>query len=167
MTGIKTVVLLGTSHRYQYADDPSSAQFTQLINGICDTHSICVIGEEMSAEALQQKQASKSTCEVIANARSLAHKYCDPDNDKRSQLAIRGETEIRLEGFFNNWNKKQIEAAVRASHQIRETYWLQQLVALDLWPALFVCGANHVSEFARLLTSHGMNVHIANADWAP
>jgi hypothetical protein len=82
-------------------------------------------------------------------------------------LGIRGETDIRLQGFFDGWKEEQIEAAVRASHQKRETFWLRQLLALDVWPALFVCGANHVRHFAELLEEHGINASIAELDWEP
>lgn len=132
MTDIQTVVLLGTSHKYQHPDDPSSAQFIQLIDRICNAYQIRAIGEEMSMEALQQKQTSKSTCETIANSRGFFHKYCDPNDAERSRLGIRGETDIRLQGFFQNWDEDRVEATVRASHQIREIYWLQQLLVLDI-----------------------------------
>ena len=167
MTDIRTVVLLGTSHKYQHPDNPSSAQFRKFVDHVCDTYLIRAIGEEMSTEVLQQKQILKSICEIIANSRDLSHKYCDPNNEERSRLGIRGETDIRQQGFFGNWDEERIEAAVRESHQIREIYWLQQLLELDVWPALFVCGANHVSVFARLLTDRGVNVQVEAADWTP
>jgi|SRR6516162_4401242 hypothetical protein len=164
---MKTAVLVGTSHKYELPDIPSSAKFRRFIERVCSANAIRSIAEEMSIEALQQTQALESTCEIVANSRGIPHKYCDPNNDKRSRLGIRGETDIRLQGFHQDWDEDSIEAAVRVSHQIREAYWLRQILALDVWPALFVCGANHVGHFADLLKEHGINTEIAASDWEP
>lgn len=164
---MKIAVLVGSSHKYQLPDIPSSTKFKRFIDRVCAANAIRSIAEEMSIEALQQKQALTSICEIVANFRGIPHKYCDPNNNERSQLGIRSETDIRLQGFYQDWDEDRIEAAVRASHQIREAYWLRQILALDVWPALFVCGANHVSHFADLLKEHGVNVEIAASDWKP
>jgi hypothetical protein len=123
---MKTVVLLGTSHKYQLPDIPSSAKFKRFIDRVCTANAIRSIAEEMSTERLQQKHASKSTCEIVANSRDIRHKYCDPKNDERSQRGIRGETDIRWQGFCADWDEDRIEAAVRASHQIAKLLGLER-----------------------------------------
>lgn len=61
------------------------------------------------------------------------------------------------------------EAAKRlvAEEIKRENYWLRELKKQDVWPTLFVCGANHINRFKSLLDSVGRPAHALVEDWAP
>jgi hypothetical protein len=61
----------------------------------------------------------------------------------------------------------RIEQAVRASHATRERYWLDEILSLDVWPLLFVCGANHVHPFRTSLQAEGIDFDVAADDWSP
>lgn len=43
---------------------------------------------------------------------------------------------------------------------IRERYWLEQLLDLDAWPVLFICGSPHIETFRSLLKSHDIVVQV-------
>jgi len=119
----------------------------------------------MSLEALGQKGASASVCEGIAKEAGLEHRYCDPTNAQRVAIGIKGKQDIELEGFFNNWNRRKIVREISSSHLLREKFWLDELKTMNVWPVLFVCGADHVDRFAALLTDNGLQIDIIVHDW--
>jgi hypothetical protein len=121
----------------------------------------------MSLEALSQKLSAASVCQRIADAIGVPHRYCDPDNRQRQILGICDETDIRSRAFLNNWNGAATDQKVRASHESRERFWLDQLLVLDLWPVVFVCGANHAKSFSSVLKLRGLHVDVVANDWAP
>jgi hypothetical protein len=47
------------------------------------------------------------------------------------------------------------------------SYRLKQLFALDVWPVIFVYGAEHCDPFAALLGVNNIEVTIAFKDWNP
>ena len=70
-------------------------------------------------------------------------------------------------GFYNNWNDDRIKAAIREDNAKREQYWLKRLLELDIWPAIFLCGADHCDSFGSLARESGIQVTVAVADWTP
>jgi len=164
---MRSVILIGTGHKHQWPGVPTADEFRAFIEHVCAEFHVRAIAEEMSAEALAQKHISQSACEKIAKALGISHRYCDPNNKRRTALGIKGEQEIRYAGFQNDWDKEELEREIRASHSIREHYWMEQLLDLDCWPTLFVCGANHVEPFQELLVANGLSVHVVARDWAP
>lgn len=164
---MRTVALIGTSYKYQLPQTPASDEFRAFVGQVCAASKIRAIAEEMNFEALSQQHASHSVCEEIANAAGLTHRYCDLSNEQRKELHIRQENDIRIEGFFNNRDQERIERDVRASHEIRERHWLRQLLELDYWPVLFICGANHIEHFHRALELSGLHGVVVARDWAP
>lgn len=163
----RTVVLLGTSHKYQYPRNPGSEKFRRFVEHACSAHAIRLIAEEMNKDALAEKEAEQSLCYGIAGSLSLGHMYCDPDQTQRANLRIQSENHIRISGWLGNWGEETIEREVRNSHSIRERYWLHQLAGLHSWPVLFICGANHIESFSRVLAAGGMSPVVLAQDWEP
>jgi hypothetical protein len=165
---MKSVVLIGTSHKYQLPGNPAEQEFRNLLEQTCKAHEVRAIAEEMSVEALAQKGASQSLCEQIANAKSIAHRYCDPNNEQRQALGIGQEydiSNIKYKAFFNDWDSDRLEQEIRATHAIRERHWLNQLLDLNCWPVLFVCGANHIKSFCNELEANGLHADVVARDW--
>jgi hypothetical protein len=163
----RTIVLLGTSHKYQLPGHAAEGEFRSLVVQAAASAKVRAIAEEMSQEALAQKHAAQSICEEIANVAGLAHRYCDPDNEQRSARNIQDAQKIRLDGFYCDWSPERIEQEVAVSHSIRERYWFTQLSFLDIWPTLFICGADHIDGFCLMLEEKGFHVEIAVRDWSP
>jgi hypothetical protein len=163
---VKTVALFGTSHNYQIpggAGSPLGAP----IEKACATLKIRAIAEEFSVEELINRNVDTSICEQIAKRFNIRHRYCDLNPEEREKLGVRHESLIKTEGWHRNWAQERIKREVRASHAIREQHWLNQIVDMNCWPTLFVCGAYHVSPFGKLLRQNGITVKTIQRDWAP
>ena len=163
----RQIVLIGTSHSFQRPGSQESANFGTFVEGICSRFCIAAIGEEMNEDALAENGVTQSVCQQITLLCGLAHRYCDPDKDQRIALRILQENDIRANGFLENWWPEKIETEIRSSHAIRERYWLDRMTELDNWPALFVCGAEHVRYFRELAEKQGVEVIVAADDWEP
>lgn len=163
-------VLIGTSHKYQIrgcGEDTTPSEFEHLLISLCSEHMAQGIAEEMNQAALVQRGIPETVAQIVSEKLGIAHQLSDPPPEIRQQLGIRGENDIRSEGWLQNWTPEHIETEVRKSHETREEYWLTQLQTLNSWPLLFVCGANHSEPFSALLRKNGFEVIVAFADWAP
>jgi acetylornithine deacetylase/succinyl-diaminopimelate desuccinylase-like protein len=72
--------------------------------------------------------------------------------------------------MLDEWTQEQIEADVLErgsvpSDQIREQFWLRKIRELDVWPLLLICGANHFTSFAALLSAGHIDVVEVHPDW--
>ena len=151
---VRRVVIVGTSHNYQIPPTgPTATEFHAFLGGICNTHLVRAIAEEMSQEALANWHVTSSLCHELAIATGVLHRYCDLYEPQRRAAGVRHEHEIKVVGFFSRWSTEKIEQEVRASHSIRERHWMKKLLDLDNWPVLFICGAEHVLPFQQLLGS--------------
>ena len=172
---MRTVVLIGTDHRYQRAsdaDDGDETQFRNTILEILDRQAIKSIAEEMSKEALAHHGAKNSIVELVCTERGIPHQFSDPTNSERLRLEIRQDSDIRAEHLSDGSTQEQIEADVEArganaSDRVREKYCWHRIQELQKWPILFICGANHVDPLVELLTKDGAHAVIAHRDWEP
>ena len=120
----------------------------------------------MSLEALKGYPNVKMTiCQITAERLNILHRYCDPDSFQREKLGITSEQEVSLDGFFNNRSPQSIETRRFAESEIREKYWLDQLLDMNTWPVLFVCGANHAESFPKILDDQTIAYEIIVRDW--
>jgi hypothetical protein len=163
----RKVILIGTAHRYQESDKPGADELKAFVETCCGKFGIRAIGEEMSQEALQEKTISSSVSADLARTLEIPHRFCDPDWNERTRIGIFQETHIRALGSQQNWSEDKIDAELQASERKREQYWISQLIDLNLWPVLFICGAFHVDTFRGLLEAHEIAVEVACRDWAP
>jgi len=162
---MRNVAIIGTSHNYQLPGNTLEVEFRHFVEHACDVFEVRAIAEEMSLEASAQKHVSQSLCEQIAIAKGIAHRYCDPNNEQRQALQIRQEQDIRFDAFLYDWDQEREEHEIRVTHSIREHHWLNQLLELNCWPALFVCGANHIECFRSALHSSDLHADVVAADW--
>ena len=177
------VFLVGTSHAYQFGEGvvfggttctPEIAiQFRQYLADVRNLHGIRAFAEEMSLDALAKMELTISLPKLVADEQHLVlHRYCDPTDQEKAQLRIRQDNDIRFEHISDGWTQEQIEADVLArgsvpSDRIREQFWLQRIQELDVWPLLFICGADHFNSFAALLRAGRIDVVEADPDWKP
>lgn len=173
-----TIFLIGTSHRFQVANSAIVAAHTEafrvLVRGCAISESVSGIGEEISLAEVQNRDATESVCEEVANALSITHCYCDPNEDERSALGIEQENAIlaralisRPRGTTQEEARKHAAPLIAASHAKREAEWLRRLKAVGLERVLFVCGANHVDSFRYLLERNGYVACVLEHDWEP
>jgi len=162
-----TVVLVGTSHTLQLGlGTPASAdRLAVFLSETSRTHNVRHIAEEMNADALAEKDVFRSIPMVVAKKLGLSHCFCDPTPDERKRLGIVQENDVRAGFLFKTAPPEEIEARVRAEYDKRENVWFARLRDYDQWPALFVCGSNHVQTFGQVLAANGIIVSVAAEDW--
>ena len=171
-----TVVLVGTDHKFQRPlNGPTideAGQFRAMIQYLCLQHSLAGIAEEMSLRALEENNCTESVAQQECALLGLHHQFSDPPREERYKLGIRQDNDIRAEHMVDGWTPEQIEADVLArgsvpSDRIRELIWLQKIQELNVWPLLFICGANHFTQFVALLKANRISVVEAHPDWEP
>ena len=158
------VIVVGTNHTTQIADP----ELRTYLESLCREFKVRAVAEEMNEEALAEKDCAASVPMQVASALQVPHRFCDPNRAERAKLAIHQENEIKVHAWLSNTplSKSEIAARVTESYAKREQYWLKQLHALNLWPVLFICGADHVTSFCHLLKQDGLVAHVAADDWA-
>lgn len=158
------VIVVGTSHTIQIADP----ELKPFLESLCREFNVGAVAEEMNEEALAEKNCAASIPMQVANALQMPHRFCDPNRTERASLEIRQENDIRVEAWLSRstLSEPDIAARITESHAKREGYWLQQLRILNVWPVLFICGADHVASFCELLKQQSIAAHVAAEDWA-
>jgi hypothetical protein len=174
----RSLYILGTSHRFQVRTTKTVAAaldaFHSLVEGASNAYRVKLIAEEMSSEEITNRAAERSICEEVAHKLGRCHCYCDPNTAERAILGIVSKQDIIskvwLESPYGTSSEQdKIDAAplVRASHQKREEEWLRRIEQCNQFPALFVCGACHVSAFAARATGAGLHCTVLQTDWQP
>lgn len=160
--------IIGTSHPYQISDGNSSQAdedaYRNLLQEACSKYRIRAIAEEMSTEGLN---GGESLAEILSQRMSLCYRACDPDSSEREQLGIVNEGLVKIRAMQDGCDEAKLTDAIRSEYRKREEYWLQKLQDLDEWPALFICGANHVESFQELLSMNSIAVVVLAQDWEP
>lgn len=156
------IIIVGTSHTIQIA----TPELKPFLERLCREFKVCAVAEEMSEEALGEKNCAASIPMQVAHALRLSHRFCDPNRTERASLGICQENDIRISAFPSTLPESEVATRLAESHAKRERYWLEQLRGLNLWPVLFVCGADHVASFCQLLKQEGIAAHVAAEDWA-
>ena len=159
---LRAAILVGTSHSLQRG----SLELKEFLEIVCRDFKVNAVAEEVSQEALVEKECAVSIPMQVASAIDICHRLCDPDNAQRVKLGIWQQADIRVRALPKTLSESEVEAQLAECNARRERYWLDQLQDLNVWPVLFVCGADHVASFSELLRQAGIGVHIAAKDWA-
>lgn len=154
----KTVTLIGTSHDFQFGTQSQNPNFEDFLRATCARCKAKLLAEEMSKDALAQKNLKESTVAALAIDLGISHVYCDPTNAQQFELNIYVEKNAQLFRCDPEYSEEEIAKAIKREHESRELFWLQQLNETDIWPVVFVCGSEHVNSFAILLQSNGIDV---------
>ena len=183
-----TVHLVGTNHECQYNTELSRKKIPFLQGGsskkLCDeafanflAYTVSntksnAVAEEFSEESLQKSgDGSISVAKTIAEESGVAHIFCDPDTAERKYL----ESDIELdlvsppdEELYQyrkligeNYNRID---ALRVFY--RELFWLKKLSSFFHFKNIvFVCGADHIETFSKILKSRGVYCSIVVNDF--
>jgi hypothetical protein len=164
MTHQAKIIVVETSHTIQITD----RELKPFLEGLCRDFNVRAMAEEMNEEALAEKNCNSSIPMEIASALQIPHRFCDPNRAERAKLEIRQENEIKIDAWLSGatLSDSEFAARVQESYAARERYWLEQLRNLNVWPVLFICGADHVASFCELLKQQGIAMHVAAEDWA-
>jgi hypothetical protein len=173
---MKKIVLVGTAHPIQRGED-SPELFKSTLLEQCTAHQIKGIAEEIEKEAL-------TVAAKIALSLELRHLYADPDWQERAERGIQSDCRHELIQMYAGrypgiraWPKEGNEQTLppevlveyrkrtERADRMREEIWLEKLVRFNVWPLLFICGADHFKSFANLLESSCFNLIKSHPDW--
>ena len=169
------VLLVGTSHTYQYgarakrASKPCTRQqeeaFRALIRSDIQIRGVSAIAEEFNSECLEEGQIDVSVLQSLAKELGVPHLFCELNRQEREALGIKQENDIRISNFFSGGSEADIQECLRKQFREREVVWLQRLRGFGHSPVLYVCGADHVRSFSALLSEAVIPVEVLHADW--
>ena len=119
-----------------------------------------------------ERWEGKSVAQKVAAELGLKELlFCEPDSEQRKLLGIEDERLIELErDFERRISADEAKRRIRESRTKREHYWLKRLrekVPKSEYPVLFICGAEHVDTFSKLLEENDFNVTCICKDWKP
>ena len=163
------VFVVGTEHSIQArmpaSDSSLCDEFLAYVLNQSAQHSVKAIAEEWSGESADARQATSTIAAEAADALHLSYDSSDPDFATRNSLEIEDRAGVRLELARRRISEIEADERIAVSHERRESHWLQRLLQLHCDPILFVCGAEHVRSFARLLATHGHEAEVLFEDW--
>jgi hypothetical protein len=144
-----TLFLIGTSHGFQKGmrNVPTDhyREFLDLLRQAVQRHEVKTIAEEMSEDALGNNAVSLPA--LVAAELAIVHVFCDPNKLERAAAGL------PVEDCPATWGKREHE-------------WIERLKCCE-FPALFVCGANHVPTFTEGCSSQQIAVQVLQTDWVP
>ena len=173
---MKKIVLVGTAHPIQRGE-----QAPELFNAVlleqCAFHEVNGIAEEIEKNAI-------TIAYQLASALQLRHLYADPDWSERAERGIQSDCQLDIIQEYADrypsirwWPKEENEEDLPAevleqyrkrtarADRLRERLWLEKIVGFNVWPLLFICGADHFEPFSNLLEVSGFNLIKSHPDW--
>ena len=162
----RRVLIVGTDHQIQMrgsgASKEKSDEFRKQLVEWCRSESPRAIAEEMSKDALTEAGSNGTVPQEVAGELNLEHKYCDLGRKARKEFGVQDKNEIKSAAW---WSDQGSTSDLHMRERIREKYWLNELVKLDTYPIIFVCGYCHVDSFESLLCSHEFETMILDGNW--
>jgi len=152
------VIIIGTGHRLQAGHDSySSSQlkaFADLLDRTRKKYRVKFIAEEMSSDVLGDFGVTATVAKTFADHKRLAHRYVDLTGRERVGFGI-DRVGLHQTGHAAALNAVQFAALERTVGELRECLWLVRVLAVNKWPVLLVCGANHASRVQYLFNTVG------------
>ena len=165
----RTALVLGTDHGFQRRDpkftESQHKRFVAFVTATVKANGVLALAEENSPEAFADDKIAESTVETVARELGLKHRHCDPGRKTRAALEIRQENDIRASFMFEKVSEAVIQQRIEESMRTRERHWLGQLLDFNMWPVLFICGADHSLAFLNLLRANNVDTVLVAQDW--
>lgn len=168
------IYIFGTHHYLQCGTADCSEEqisvFGEYIQQICVSNNIQLIAEEMSSDGLAHYETEETVIHKLAKEINIQHRYIDLNCSDRAKLNI-DDTSLAIIAFRlqsgENVSKLKKELDRRLSYTIRECYWVASILALNIWPTLFVCGADHVENVRSLIQSIDQKASVIEFNYMP
>jgi len=157
------IYLIGTNHELQHnakpfrIDEPEALsareKFKEYLEDLCSHYRFDLIAEE-SCEELLKLKSTESTVKEISDNFGIEHKFCDPDIQQRLELGLPGH------------GTAELPSGERFKfHKVREEFWIGKLSRDLERKILFICGAEHIDLFMKLIESMNIKVKVLNSYW--
>ena len=152
------ICIVGTNHELQHTAVPFRAtaettnkareELKSYLRRLAREIQPALMAEEFCQDVLTIKNAD-SNVKAIAGELGIEHRFCDPGFHERARLGL------PMHGT------EDCDPSDRSRFDgIRESYWLERLSDVLDKTVLFVCGADHVARFSRLLCEKGVAVEV-------
>lgn len=137
------VYIIGVGHSVQCDKELSfsiTKEFIYDLKQLAVSSGIKLIAEEFSLEALSKQPLplSSTITEDIADGLGINHKYCDPDSKEREII-----------GWYS-----------ASDDMLRLKNWLEKIINNLSDPIVFICGNQHVKDFANIIEDKGYDISI-------
>lgn len=170
---MKKVILIGTDHSYQCGTQggQSAVEFRDALRSLAVAESAKAIAEEMCKGGLINYGVSETLGAEICRELGITSRLCDDIPGGREALPpyegvllefVRGGDMSAQEIYQANQNAK-FEFLQRA----REQFWLTEILQLNMWPLIFICGADHYSHLDRIFSEADLTILRGHRDWKP
>lgn len=150
------IIVLGTSHPLQCGNEKCSSkeliqEFKQRLEQICKECGIKCIVEEMSPEGLQKHEVENTIAYTLSKDLNLKHHYTDLSIEHIADLCIYIDSFMLREPTNENKKSKRELLHQHLLNPIRERFWLANILNLNIWPTVFICGSDHVDNMVELI----------------
>ncbi len=149
------IIVIGTSHPLQCGNEECSneqvQEFTQWLEQICKKREIKCIVEEMSAEGLKNSGVENTIAYTLSKNLNLKHHYTDLSSEHVADLCIFIDDFMLREPTNEKKTSKRELLHQHLLNPIRERFWLANILNLNVWPILFICGSDHVNNMVELI----------------
>ena len=163
--------IVGTSHTLQCSSGGTApekaAAYRVELQRLCLAHGVARLAEEMSKDGLQHQGVSHTVGYEVAAALGIEHQHVELELLEQHALGLGDATTINvLQSGYANVEEFRRRLTILLD-DVRERCWIGRILAGQTWPALFVCGADHVESMARLWGSLDFPAVILHADLDP
>ena len=146
-----------TSHPLQCGNEKCCSkeqvqEFKQWLEQICKNYGIKCIVEEMTDEDLQIQGVENTIAYALSKNLNLKkHLYTDLSNEHIADLYVFIDAFMLREPTNERKNSKRELLHQHLLNPIRERFWLANILNLNIWPTLFICGIDHVNNMVELI----------------
>lgn len=168
-----SIFLFGTDHKYQCGGrdctfDQAQAFATQVRIACCN-HNIHRIAEEMTVDGRKNYQVEETIAQCIARDLDVYHHEVDLSMCERNALSITDSAVLSARSTFRSRDGGgRLRAKFDAlSDEVRERVWAARIMNNNVWPVLFILGADHVTTFRAVWRRLGGSVIVVCENYAP
>lgn len=113
------------------------------------------------------KGRSNTTLYEIASELRIVHAYCDMSNEDRLHHEILDPQLLQIRMIEGSFTLTRALRELRRAAMLRETYWIGELMRLNVWPCLFVLGGEHAETFSRRARKILNRKVLKTTEWPP
>ncbi len=177
------IYILGTSHDYQCGGEKLGRSkhedkfcsrlevttFRNELRTICKSNNILRIAEEMTAHGRARRSVKKTIGAKVARELEIEHHEVDLSPKERKSISLTDAPLINVIHVFNpaDCGSRFRDSMEQLFADVRERVWAARIIEKPQWPVLFICGADHVDSFSKIITLLGFDQEILHRDYKP
>ncbi|AQU99763.1 hypothetical protein B2D07_02540 [Desulfococcus multivorans] len=155
MSADTRIIILGTFHPLQCGSTECTKEqiqdYRQFLEQICINSGIQCIVEEMNDEGLKNHEVENTIAFSTCKHLNIKHQYADLSSEHLADLCLFIDCFMFREPTNESKSHKRELLHQHLLNPIRERYWLANVLALNIWPALLICGSDHVKSMINLI----------------